>query len=346
MMRSGMSMSLEQHRLGAAVVGLGVGEQHARAYRTLAPCELRWLYDVEPGKAEGMAEKLGEGQPAHSFEQILRDPGVEIVSIASYDDAHCDQVVAALEAGKHVFVEKPLCRTISELQMIKAAWRRHRGAVKLFSNLVLRAAPAYQWVRQKLRAGEFGAPYAFDGEYLYGRLEKITQGWRKSVPDYSVMQGGGIHLVDLLLWLTGERPVSVFAAGNRVCTQQTEFRFPDYVTATLRFASGLIARIAANFGCVHRHQHVVRMFGTQATFLYDDAGPRLHLTRDPAAAAAPVALAPLPTSKGALIPSFVAAILSDENLDAYTQELFDDISICAACDESVRTGTEVEVAYV
>jgi predicted dehydrogenase len=197
-----------------------------------------------------------------------------------------------------------------------------------------------------MRAGEFGSPYAFDGEYLYGRLEKITHGWRNAVPDYSVMQGGGIHLIDLLLWMTGERPISAFAVGNQICTQQTEFRFPDYVAATLRFASGLIGRVSANFGCVHRHQHVLRVFGSNATFVHDDAGPRLHLTRDPAATAAPVALPTLPVSKGALIAPFVAAIWADENLDAHTQELFDVISICAACDESLHARSEVEVVYI
>jgi predicted dehydrogenase len=225
-------------------------------------------------------------------------------------------------------------------------WKQRRGTVKLSSNLILRAAPVYQWLKQKLQSGELGAPYAFDGEYLYGRLEKITHGWRNAVPDYSVMQGGGIHLVDLLLWMTGERPISAFAVGNQICTRQTAFRFPDYVAATLRFASGFIGRIAANFGCVHRHQHVVRVFGASGTFMYDDVGPRLHLTRDPAATAAPVALSPLPMSKGALIAPFVAAILADENLDTHTQELFDVISICAACDESLRTRSEVEVAYI
>ena len=345
-MRGGVSSDFEQHRLGVAVVGLGIGEQHARAYQTIKNCQLRWLYDVEREKAEYLAEQLGEGMPARTFEQILQDPEIKIVSIASYDDAHGDQVIAALEAGKHVFVEKPLCRTSAELQAIKRVWGRHRSMVKLSSNLVLRAAPAYQWLRQKMRAEEFGSLYAFDGEYLYGRLEKITQGWRKSVSDYSVMQGGGIHLIDLLLWTTGERPLSVFAMGNRICTRQTAFRSSDYVAATLRFESGLIGRISANFGCVHRHQHVVRVFGTHATFVHDDAGSRLHLTRDPTATAAPVALPPLPMSKGALIAPFVSAILTNENLDTHTQTLFDALSICAACNESLRTCSEVEVAYI
>jgi predicted dehydrogenase len=149
-----------------------------------------------------------------------------------------------------------------------------------------------------------------------------------------------------MLWITSERPVSVFAVGNRLCTQQTALRFSDYMTATLQFESGLIGRISANFACGHRHQHVVRVFGTDATFVHDDAGPRLHLTRDPAADAAPVAFPSFPATNGVLIEPFVSAILTDENLDVQTQELFDAISICVASDESLRVHSAVDIVYV
>src|SRR5262249_50292734 len=151
-------------------------------------------------------------------------------------------------------------------------------------NLVLRAAPLYCWLRDTIAAGELGELYAFDGDYLYGRLEKITDGWRGEVDGYSVLQGGGVHLVDLMLWLTGQRPATVNAVGNRIATRGTRFRYDDFVAATYRFESGLIGRITANFGCVHRHQHVVRVFGTKGTFIHDDRGARLHSTREPSAA--------------------------------------------------------------
>src|SRR6185503_7475057 len=102
------------------------------------------------------------------------------------------------------------------------------------------------------------------------------------VPDYSVMAGGGVHLVDLMLWLTGQQPTTVSAVGNRIATANSRFAYDDFVTATYAFPSGLVGRITANFGCVHRHQHVVRVFGTKGTFIHDDAGARLHWTRDEA----------------------------------------------------------------
>lgn len=330
-----------------AVVGLGVGAQHAKAYLQTGCCELRWLYDLDRTKAASLAQDLGCGQVALHLEDILKDPEVQAVSIASYDDAHFSQVVLALEAGKHVFVEKPLCLSQEELRTIKSAWADYRGRVKLASNLVLRAAPAYRCIKQRLEAGDLGEIYAFDGDYLYGRLHKITHGWRGQIKNYSVMLGGGVHLVDLMLWLTGQKPQEVWAAGNRICTRGTDFGFLDNVSAMFVAPSGgLIGRVTANFGCVHPHQHVVRLFGTKGTFLYDDQGPRLHLSRDPAVQAIPLDLSALPATNGALIPDFVRTILEGEDTWAQTQHEFDVMSLCLAVEQAVARGKGLEVEYV
>jgi predicted dehydrogenase len=328
--------------LGVGVVGLGIGAEHARAYAETDGCALRWLYDLEPARADSLVGELGQGARAERYEAMLEDPAVSIVSIASYDEAHCAQVVAAARARKHIFVEKPLCRSEGELALIMAAWRE-AGAPHLASNLVLRAAPLYRWLRAAIAGGELGTVYAFDGDYLYGRLHKITDGWRSATPDYSVMQGGGVHLVDLMLWLTAQTPVSVTAVGNRLCTTATAFRYDDYAVATFQFPSGMIGRISANFGCVHRHQHVVRVFGTEATFIYDDQGARLYRGRDPGSAARPIELAPLPPAKGALIPPFVAGIAGAEDTRADTLHDFSVIRACLAADRARLAGVAMPI---
>ena len=332
-------------RLGAGVVGLGVGEQHARAYLDHPACDLRWIFDINPETAAHGLATLGTPSIAASFDQMLADPRLDIVSIASFDDAHFCQVVAALEAGKHVFVEKPLCRSSAELRQIKERWTR-RPTLQLRSNLVLRGAPLYRWLRGAIEAGELGEIYAFDGDYLYGRLHKITDGWRASVVDYSVMQGGGVHLVDLMMWLTQQRPVAVTALGNSISTKGSAFRYHDFMAATFQFDSGLVGRIAANFGSVHRHQHVVRVFGTLATFIHDDQGARLHTSRDPLVPARAVDFAPLPPSKGALIPEFVASVLGARDGRSEMQQECDLISACLAADCASATGTRQRVDYV
>lgn len=336
--------------LGVAVVGLGIGEQHARMYARLPQCEVRALVDLDGARAARLAKEFPRSAALTEFDDVLCH-GIDIVSIASFDDAHFGQVMAALAADKHVFVEKPLCRTPQELALLREALAA-RPALHLASNLVLRGADLYRWLRDEIAAGAFGDIYAFDGDYLYGRLHKITDGWRRDTEGYSVILGGGIHMIDLLLWLTGQRPDRVQAAGSNLATRGGRFRYDDFTAATLTFPSGLVGRITANFACMHPHQHVVRIFGTRKTFILDDAGPRLLEHRDPpergmpVAKATPLALATTPADKGVLIPDFVRGIA--DGGPARSSELdisLDAIAIAAACDEAAASCQTVKISY-
>jgi predicted dehydrogenase len=330
-------------KLGAAVIGLGVGEAHARAYAAIPDCAVRWVADLDADRAARLAADLN-CRSASGLAPLLADSDVQVVSIASFDDAHAEQVEASLAHGKHVFVEKPMARTPQELARIKSAWQRSDR--HLASNLILRAAPLYRQLRDLIGNGDLGEIYAIDGDYLYGRLDKITEGWRANVEDYSVIEGGGIHLVDLMIWLTSQRPHRVSAAGNRIASHGTAFKYRDFMAATYTFPSGLIGRITANFGCVHRHHHVLRVFGTKATFIYDDRGARLHVSREPASQAAMFTAAPLAATKGELIPAFVDGIRDGRRDEAATQLHFDVLSACAAADRAADAGAVVEIEYV
>jgi predicted dehydrogenase len=326
--------------IGAGVIGLGVGEQHVNAYAAHPDSAVTMVCDRDEARLAALRERVPGVRTTTDASALIADPGVQLVSIASYDDDHFTQVLTALQAGKHVFCEKPVCRSLDETRALAAA----RGARQLGSNLVLRAAPAYAWLREQVAAGALGTPYAFDGDYLYGRLHKITDGWRRHVEDYSVMLGGGIHMVDLMLWILGERPVTVSAVGNGIATAGTDFRYDDFVAATFTFPSGLIGRISANFGSVHRHQHVVRLFGTEATFVTDDAGPRWHPGRDGGAPAHPLELATLPATKSDLAYAFVTDVTTGTP-HAGTNEHLDAVAVCAAADLSLRCGATVDIDY-
>ena len=330
--------------LNVAVIGLGVGEQHARTYHRLPDCRLRWLFDLDHARASALCEALDAGRVAEDENTVFTDPEVDIISIASFDHDHFNHVLKALQNRKHLFVEKPLCRNIDELAQIKRQWIES-GTPSIESNLVLRAAPIYKWLKELIFSGDLGEIYSFDGDYLYGRLHKITEGWRKDVPDYSVMVGGGIHLIDLMIWLTGQRPVSVATTGNRICTTGTDFHHNDFMASTFVFDSGLVGRITANFGCVHRHQHVVRIFGSKATFILDDLGPRLHSSRDPKTQGQTLNHPTMPTTKGDLIPGFIENTKTEKNTHEDTQRHFDLISVCAAADKALTTDGPVGVQY-
>jgi predicted dehydrogenase len=335
-----------KNKLGVAVVGLGVGEEHARKLAADKRCSLRLLYDLDKKKTLRIAARYQGTKAAPDYRTMVESKDINLIIIASYDDAHFHQATAAMEAGKHLFVEKPICQNLKQIMQLKALFMKHHGKIKLGSNLILRSVPLYKWLRDKIQNGDFGQIYAFDGDYLYGRIHKITEGWRGKIDNYSAIQGGGIHLIDLMLWLTGKRPESVFASGNRICTAHAQQRFNDFYSVTMQDSDGFVCRITTNLGCVHRHQHVMRIFGTKATFIFDDAGPRLHLTRDPAVRAGSVNLATLPLSKGDLLPEFVTTIIENKDVEQDIQSVFDGISITDACEKSMRAGRIQKVAYI
>ena len=335
----------EHQNLGVAVVGLGVGEQHALAFTKDPRCTVRWLVDQDESKAIDVQSRVGVGEIATSLDAALDDPDVHIISIASFDHMHAGQVLACLNSNRHVFVEKPLCRTGRELSDIMAAWDE-ADRPHLASNLVLRDAELYRWLGDEISSGRMGKIYAIDGDYLYGRMHKITDGWRKDVPDYSVIEGGGIHLLDLMLTLTGERPDTVICHGNNIASAHTDFSYNDFMAATYTFPSGIIGRLSANFACIHRHHHVLRVFGTEAAFIYDDAGPRIHRTRDEDGVAESLALNPLAASKGALIPAFIDAIVAKQDSAPAAKREFDLIRAIITTDISHASKSTEKIEYM
>lgn len=323
------------------VIGLGVGESHARAIARDSRCELRWVCDRDTARATALREELGATHAGTSLDEVLADPLVDAVVLATFDGDHAAQVVACLGRCMHVFVEKPLCRTAAEL---KAIARVARGSDRqLMVNLVLRAAPAFNRVAELVRAGSFGDIYAFDGDYLYGRFSKLIEGWRGREPGYSAFAGGGVHLVDLMIGILGEAPIAVRASGNRIASRGSAFVGSDFVAAEYRFASGVIARVTANFACVHRHHHAVRLFGTKGTFLCDDLGARLAWKRDPGGPVEPID-APLdPPSKSALLTRFIEQIVASRPAGDGLEHELAVAAATVAVDESLLSDGWIEI---
>lgn len=319
--------------LNCAVIGLGVGEHHVRTLLDHPRAHLLGICDLNQEKTSEILKKFQlEKKLVKSFEEILNDSYINFVSIASFDDVHFEQVMACLKHGKHVFVEKPLCQTQKQLMQIYRLWKKNNLA--LSSNLVLRKSPLYSWLGDIISAGKLGDIYAVDMDYLYGRIYKITEGWRSSVIDYSVMAGGGIHLVDLMMKLTRKKPILVQSCSNKIATKNTLFKYHDFHASTFYFSDGVIARITANFACVHKHQHSVRVFGTKATFFHDDCGARIHWSRDENSLAELIDIPSKIMDKGCLLSTFIDNILKGEFKDQTMKE-FDLMCAVSAADQAI-----------
>ena len=332
-------------KLRAGIIGLGVGEAHIEGYRSHPHGEVVSLCDFSKEKFESAQKKYPKLFVTRDANKILKDPSIDVVSIASYDNYHFEQIKLALEHDKHVFVEKPLCLHESEARAIRRLLES-KPKLKLSSNLILRQSPRFLWLKKEIKKGRLGNLYYLEGDYNYGRIHKITEGWRGKIDFYSVVYGGGVHLVDLLLWLTGDTVEEVTGYGNRIATRGTHFRYSDCTAALLKFKSGVLAKVTSNFSCVFPHFHGLNVYGTNATFVNDLGEARLYKSRDPKKSFVPVRSGYPGIKKGGLIPSFLDAILTGKEALVSSEDVFRVMSVCFAIEKSMKEKNKVKVKYL
>lgn len=331
--------------LGAGIIGLGVGARHAAEFEHHPDCRLVALCDRDPVKRELARARWPGARVYEHAEALIDDAEVDVVSIASFDEAHYDQLCRTLDAGKHAFVEKPICTREEELADLRSRLAR-RPDVKVSSNLILRKAPRFVDLKARVQQGTLGRIYYAEGSYDYGRLQKLDGTWRGTAPGYSVVLGGAVHLADLLLWLMeGRAPVEVMAMGNRIASAEAQLSFApnDMVAALVRFDDGAIAKLGANFGCVRPHFHQLSVYGTLGTFENGPKAGRYWWHRDPAV---PSERADLPypgAGKGDLIPGFVDAILGRAADEIGIAEIISCMAVCLAIERASRSGRAVVI---
>lgn len=322
--------------LRVGVIGLGVGERHAEAWDRHPDCQVTALCDFDLARLEAVGARYPSSERFSRADDLLA-ADIDAVSIASYDSHHFEQVRTALERGLHVFVEKPLCTTDKEAAELHALHAGHPG-LRLSSNLPLRRSPRFLDLRERIHRGELGRLYYAELDYDYGRLSKITEGWRGREPFYSVMLGGGVHMVDLLLWLTGSQVVKVTAtASNDIASARSRFRYDDLIVVLLEMEDGMVAKVAANFGCVHPHFHAVKVFGTAATFV-NGLGAATLWTGDRSEPHATQLDTAYPgVGKGDLIQSFADSIVRGTLPEVSAEDVFQTMDVLMAIERAHRT---------
>jgi predicted dehydrogenase len=246
--------------IGAAVIGAGfIGAAHIEALRRLH-IPVRGLLGRTHDGGSQRADDLGVARAYSSLDELLADPAVDVVHVASPNAAHFPQVRQILQAGRHVVCEKPLATTSAESSML-AAEARTAGVVAAV-NFNLRFYPLNQHVRQLIADGGIGVPRLLSGHYLQDwllfetdwnwRLEPEVGGQLRAVADI------GSHWLDLVAFLTGDSishvladlatfvPVrrqstgaaQTFASGDQGATIERAITSEDAASILLRFASG------------------------------------------------------------------------------------------------------------
>ena len=202
--------------------------------RPASSCARCWRRD--PARREQAARERGVATYA-TLDQFLADPGVELVIIATPHDTHAELAVAALAAGKHVVVDKPLAITLAEADRMVAAAERAGKVLSAFHNR--RWDWDYLTVKQALDGGLIGKPYLFETAVLNYREPRDT--WRAAPATMgSLVHDWGAHLVDHALQLVPSPVASVYC---RIARPRPLPTIGNYARLDLTFADGTLYAI-------------------------------------------------------------------------------------------------------
>jgi len=332
--------------LNAGVIGMGVGEKHARAYENHQNTILKTICDFDHEKLKELSAKFPNISIETNAQSILEDKNIDIISIASYDNNHCDQIIEAFNNGKHVMAEKPLCMNIDEMEKIKFA-HKHNNGVRLSANHVLRTNSRFKRLKNDIQSGQLSEVYFLEGDYFWGRLHKLFE-WRADMEYYSIILGAAIHMIDLIMWLLNSKPISVQAMGNNISNQGTKIQFNSFAIVLLKFENGIIAKLTGNGGCVHPHFHALKIFGTKQTVIHNLTNAYYLNSSKPNSDLIPIT-EPYPEKKvrEKIIHSFVDSIIFPSTIPLVPQQdVYDVMSVCFAAEEAMNTGNTVKVNYL
>jgi predicted dehydrogenase len=245
------------------IVGLGYwGPNLARNLDALEGCELAWCCDADEAARARYAPSYPQAKFTADFEELLADPDLDAVAITTPVPTHADLAVRALEAGKHVFVEKPLAKDVASAERV-VDLARERGLVLMVGHL-LAYHPGVRQLAELIAAGELGEVY-----YLYS--QRLNLG--KLRADENALWSLGAHDVSVLLELAQSSPTQVSARGEAYVREGVE----DVVFAYIRFESGLAAHLHLSWLDPHKSRKLT-VVGSDRMAELDDMSLERKLT--------------------------------------------------------------------
>jgi predicted dehydrogenase len=222
-------------KVGYAIVGAGIwGGMHARAVKQHPRANLMAICDLDKARADEFAKQHGIAAYT-DLDEMLKLPGLQAVGVATPDHTHRGPVLAALNAGKHVLVEKPLATTVDDCKaMVKAAKDADKYLMVDFHS---RWVPPFHAVWHTVSSGELGTP--IHGIIRLSDTMFVPREMLNWAGKTTVLWFLGCHCVDLLRWIMNSEVVRVDArSSKKVLKERFGVDTPDYYFSLLEFDNG------------------------------------------------------------------------------------------------------------
>jgi|TARA_B110000967_G_scaffold208324_1_gene260133 predicted dehydrogenase len=332
------------------VAGLGnMGRCHALAYHAHPQAEIVGLVNRSD---IALPQPLASYPRLETFEQGLALKP-DLVCIATYSDSHADYAIAAMEAGAHVFIEKPLATTVADAQRVVATAKRLKR--KLVVGYILRHHPS--WRRFIAEARDLGGPYVFRMNLNQQSNGPTWDTHKALMQTTSPIVDCGVHYVDVMCQITDSDPIRVSGMGLRLSNEIAPKMY-NYGQLQVWFADGSIGWYEAGWG---------PMMSTTAVFVKDVISPTgavsiidQQQTSDDVGGHTKVGSILVHRSSGDRLiemtnePShqelcdteqafMINAIAQDLDLTRHLHDAVQSLGVCLAADESIRSGRPVEL---
>ena len=337
------------------IAGLGnMGLSHALAHHKEDSAEIVGLVN-----RSGQVDHPDlQGYPVFTdFHAALNDTKPDLVVVATYSDSHADYAVAAMEAGAHVFVEKPLATTVKDARRVVATAEATNR--KLVVGYILRHHPS--WVRLIEESRAFGGPYVFRMNLNQQSKGAEWETHKALMQTTAPIVDCGVHYVDVWCQITDAKPVQVNAMGLRLSDEIAPEMY-NYGQFQVTFDDGSVGWYEAGWG---------PMMSETAFFVKDVISPKgsVSITKADKSGSSDVdghtrvggllvhrpegdQLIDLPDEPGhqdlcdAEQAYMLRAIREDLDLSRHARDAVQSLAICLAADESVRTGAPVKLKEV
>ncbi len=348
-------MDKESGKLGYAVVGLGIGRAHMEAAAKSTRAELLAVCDLRDDRLAAAAKKYPSLRLYREFDELIKCPDIDVISICLPSAMHAEFAVRAMEAGKHVLIEKPIDITVEAAKKIEEARiRTGRVAGVVHQNRYnVPMGPMKKAVEDgrlgRLILGCFAVKWYREQSYFDGSWHGTWD-----------MDGGGslmnqaVHTVDLMQWLMGDADEISTVMG--VCNHDIETE--DLTVSTVKFKSGAVASFISTTCAYPGVSTDIQLYGTKGTIEVDadliktwkltdsddeDAeeeemiekysGNGRAETRDPS----------ILTGHRAVVEDMIGAVLDGHDPRITPTEAMKSVRIVEAAYESARTGRPVKI---
>ena len=324
--------------MNVACLGMGWwSDVLADAIKRSGKITIKSCFSRSAEKREAFAKKYG-CKAASSYEEILNDKSIEAIINTTPNAVHRETTVAAAQAGKHTFLDKPIANTIADARALTEACRKAKVVLAL--GYQRRRESHFRWIKERI--GEFGKLVNAEANISRDRLGKIDlSSWRYTAEGMpgGVMLQIGIHYTDVLEHLIGP----VVAVSGRFVRLVLPGDNPDVASLVLEHENGALSTLNASYASASEY-YLMNIYGKEASAYYDLHGGLRFLKRGSTTAE------PVPVQKNDAIvdelEEFARAVRGDGEPEMDGERSTRSLAVLLAGIRSAKEGRRVEVREV